>query len=90
VSIVLSVLGVAVALFLLGVAVVVAACFIEQWLEERRRRQLLADRALSEARIQLRTAQATRQLLDVARDSMASSWPVTIRGEQAWEEDDHG
>ena len=72
-SVMLSVLGVAVAL-----------------LEERRRRQLLADRALSEARIQLRTAQATQQLLDAARDSMASSWPTTIRAEQIWEEDDRG
>lgn len=89
-SIVLSVLGVAVALFLLGVAAVVAASFIEQWLEERRRRQLLADRVLSEARIQLRTAQATQQLLDVARKSMASSWTTTIRAEQTWDEDDHG
>lgn len=89
-SIVLSLLGVAVALLLLGVVVVVAACFIEQWLEERRRRQLLADRALYEARIQLRTAQATQQLLDVARNSMASSWPTTIRAEQIWEESDRG
>lgn len=89
-SIMLSVLGVAVALLLLGVVVVVVACFIEQWLEERRRRQLLADRALSEARIQLRTAQATQQLLDAARDSMASSWPATISGEQIWQEDDRG
>ena len=89
-SIVLSLLGVAVALLLLGVVVVVAACFIEQWLEERRRRQLLADRVLSEARVQLRTAQATQQLLDVARDAMASSWPTTIRAEQIWEEDDRG
>ena len=89
-SIVLSVLGVAVALFLLGVAVVAAASFIEQWLDERRRRQLLADRALSEARIQLRTAQATQQLLDAARDTMASTWFGTIRAEQIWEEDDRG
>lgn len=89
-SIVLSVRGVAAALFLLGVMVVVAASLVEQWLEERRRRQLLADRALSEARIQLRTAQATQQLLDVARDSMASSWPTTIRAEQVWNEDDRG
>lgn len=89
-SIVLSALGVVVALFILGVVVVVAACLIEQWLEERRRRQLLADRALSEARIQLRTAQATQQLLDAARDSMASPWPTIIRAEQTWDEDDHG
>lgn len=86
----LGVLGVVVALILLGVVVVVAASFIEQWLEERRRRLLLADRALSEARIQLRTAQATQQLLDVARNSMASSWPTTIRGEQVGQEDDRG
>lgn len=72
-SIVLSILGVAVALFLFGVAVVVVACFVEQWLEDRRRRQMLSDRAMSEARIQIRTAQATQQLLDAARDSMVSS-----------------
>ncbi|AQP47278.1 hypothetical protein BW730_06945 [Tessaracoccus aquimaris] len=86
----MSIIGVAVALLLLGVGVVVVACFVEQWLEERRRRQLLADRALSEARIQLRTAQATQQLLDAARDSMASSWPTTIQAEQIWEEGDRG
>lgn len=86
-SIVLSFVGLAVGLFLFGVAVVVVACFIEQWLEERRRRQLLADRAMSEARIQLRTAQATQQLLSVARGSMVSSSHPIIRAEQVWGDD---
>lgn len=63
---------------------------VEGWQAERRRQRVLADRVLSEARIELRTAQATQQLLDVARDSMVTTWPGIIRGEQVWEEDDHG
>lgn len=89
-SVVLSFLSLAVGLFLFGVAVLVVTCFVEQWLEDRRRRQVLSDRALSEARIQIRTAQATQQLLDAARDSMVSSWHPTIRTEQLWEEDNRG
>lgn len=89
-SIVPSVLSVAVILIVLLMATLFVIGMVEGWQAERRRQRVLADRVLAEARIQLRTAQATQQLLDVARDSMASTWPGTIRGEQVWEEDDHG
>lgn len=90
----MNAIGVVLGAVTLLIALLVAALFVIGMVEgrqaERRRQRVLADRVMADARIQLRTAQATQQLLDAARDSIASTWFGTIRAEQIWEEDDHG
>lgn len=76
-SIFWTVLAIVVVLLVILSATLFAVGMVEGWQAERRRQRILAEKTLSEARIQMHTTQAAQAMYDAARDAMPGTSSTT-------------